>query len=50
MNQMKAETKVNDGQLQSNCNVNMTFNFAVGGLAIAAALLIGYLVYAYWLK
>ncbi len=33
---------------QARCNVNSTFNFTVGGIAIVAALLVGYLVYAYW--
>lgn len=50
MSEMKLETKVVDGQPQSNCHVNMTFNFLVGGLAIAAALFIGYSIYAYWWK
>lgn len=38
------------GQLPPGCNVSSTFNFTVGALAIALAVLIGYLVRAYWLK
>lgn len=30
------------------CNVNTTFNFAVGILAIAAALSIAYLIVVFW--
>lgn len=42
------QTKANDGQRMHNCNVSMKFNFAVGGIAIALAVLIGYLAYVYW--
>ncbi len=47
---MKSETNDAGGQPQSGCNVNSTFNFTVGGLAIAAALLISYCAYLYWWK
>jgi hypothetical protein len=47
---MKAQTGDDGNQLQSGCNVSSTFNFTVGGLAIAAASLIGYLAYLYWWK
>ena len=50
MNQTKTETKDVGGRLQPGCNVNSKLNFAVGLLAIAAAVLIGYLVYVYWWK
>lgn len=33
---------------KANCNVSSTFNFTVGGIAIAAALVIFYLVYRFW--
>jgi hypothetical protein len=45
---MKAETNDDSGKLTPGCNVNSTFNFTVGGLAIAAAVLLGYLSCAYW--
>lgn len=48
MNQTKPETKDVKGQLPTNCNVNMAFNFTVGAVATAAALLIGYFLYVYW--
>lgn len=47
---MKFERNDTDNRPQPNCNVNSTFNFTVGGFAIAAALLIGYLAYVYWWK
>jgi hypothetical protein len=47
---MKAQTSDNDNQSRPSCNVNSTFNFMVGGLAIAAAALVGYLAYMYWWK
>ena len=47
---MKSETNSADDRPQPGCNVNSTFNFTVGGFAIAAALLIGYLAYVYWWK
>lgn len=37
-------------QTQTNCEVSSTFNFTVGAFAIAAALLISYLMYASWWK
>lgn len=46
---MKAQSD-DKGLMRTSCNVNSTFNFTVGGLAIAAALLIVYLAYVYWLK
>jgi len=46
MTQIKTED--HGGQRQPSCNVSMKFNFAVGGIAIAAALLICYLAYMYW--
>lgn len=45
---MNTKTKDDGGQQQRGCNVNSTFNLAVGIAAIAAALLIGYVGYAYW--
>jgi len=33
---------------RTGCNVNSAFNFAVGGLAIVAAAVIGYLVFTHW--
>lgn len=47
---MKTKTNDDASRLQPGCNVNSTFNFTAGGLAIAAALLIGYLAYVYWWK
>jgi hypothetical protein len=47
---MISEMNDSGGPPQSSCNVNSTFNFIVGGIAIAAALLIGYLSYVYWWK
>ena len=47
---MKTKTNDDVGRLKPNCNVNSTFNFSVGGVAIVAALLIGYLAYVYWWK
>jgi hypothetical protein len=44
MNQTKREIVPE----QRGCNVSMKFNFTVGGVAIAIAFAIGYLVYAYW--
>lgn len=45
---MKAEMNDEGGKVRPGCNVSSTFNFTVGGLAIAAALLIGYLACVYW--
>ncbi len=47
---MKSKTIGTGDRPQPGCNVNSTFNFTVGGFAIAAALLIGYLAYMYWWK
>ena len=47
---MNTETNGVGSTLQPGCNVNSMFNFTVGGLAIAAALVIGYLTYVYWWK
>ena len=47
---MQSETKDMRDRQQSSCNVNSTFNFTFGGIAIATALLIGFLVYVYWWK
>jgi len=45
---MKAQKSDDDSQPRPSCNVSSTFNFTVGGIATAAALLIGYLAYLYW--
>jgi hypothetical protein len=37
-------------QMQTNCYVSSKFNFTVGAFAIAAALLIGYVMYVAWWK
>jgi hypothetical protein len=47
---MKAETNDDGTKSRRGCDVSSTFNFTVGGLAIAAALLIGYLACVYWFK
>ena len=47
MNQTELETKGRGAQQHPGCNVSMAFNFAAGGIAIAAALLICYLAYRY---
>ncbi len=47
---MKAQRSDDNGLTRTSCNVNSTFNFTVGALAIAGAVLIGYFVYVYWLK
>jgi hypothetical protein len=47
---MKAEINDDTAKSSRGCNVSSTFNFTVGGLAIAAALLIGYLACLYWFK
>ncbi len=44
---MKAQKSDVGSQRRPSCNVSSTFNFTVGGLAIAAVLLIGYLAYLY---
>jgi len=38
------------GKAQPNCNVNQSFNFAVGGVALVVAVIAGYLIYVYLLK
>ncbi len=48
MNETKKVTNDVINNKEPMCNVNMTFNLIVGVLAIAAALLIGYVVYVYW--
>jgi hypothetical protein len=50
MNQMKSEMNDTGNRSRPGCDVNSTFNFTVGGFAIAAAALIGYLIYVYWWK
>ncbi len=40
----------NQNEIKDNCNVNSTFNFLVGGIAIGVALLIGYLVYHFFIE
>ena len=47
---MKAEMNDDAAKSQRGCNVSSTFNLTVGGFAIAAALLIGYLAWVYWFK
>jgi len=37
-------------EVKNSCNVNSTFNFVVGALSIAVAGLIGYLVYANFIR
>lgn len=44
---MNANTKGDGDQRPRGCNVRMTFNFAVGAVAIVAALALGYLAYSY---
>nr|WP_281723029.1 hypothetical protein [Nitrosomonas nitrosa] len=50
MNQVKTESSNEHDKATGNCNVSMTYNFTVGGIAVAAALIIGYLAYNYWWK
>lgn len=47
---MKSEMKPSGDRQELGCNVNSALNFTVGGVAIAVALLIGYLAYIYWWK
>jgi hypothetical protein len=47
---MKSEMNETGDRPRAGCDVNSTFNFTGGGIAIAAATLIGYLVYVYWWK
>lgn len=42
---MRAGTSDPGGQAQPSCNVNSTFNFTVGAIAILVAILIGYVVW-----
>ena len=42
------ETQTRTDKPVSSCTVSSTFNFTVGALSIAAALVIGYLAYRYW--
>jgi len=37
---MEVQSSVNRGERKQSCNVNMKFNFAVGAIAIAAAIVI----------
>jgi hypothetical protein len=48
MGTMRVGTSDPRGQAQPRCNVNSTFNFTVGAIAILVAILIGYIVYARW--
>jgi len=45
---MKSKTSDLRANREPNCNVNSVFNFTVGGLSIAAAVLVGYLAYVRW--
>jgi hypothetical protein len=47
---MNPEINDDAAKSQRGCNVSSTFNFTVGGLAIVAAVLIGYLAWLYWFK
>jgi len=47
---MTKETSGVSAKEQRGCNVNSTFNFTVGRLAIAATLVIAHLAYMYWWK
>ena len=40
----------NDENVKGTCNVNSTFNFTVGAIAIALAGLIGYFIYHYLIR
>ena len=44
---MEAQKKNDIEHGQPSCNVNSKFNFMMGGIAIAAAVVIGYLVYLF---
>jgi len=48
MTQTKSDSGTNNGKPLANCNVSMKYNFIMGGIAIATALLIGYFAYVYW--
>jgi hypothetical protein len=48
MSQVEAQDREAGGQPQPNCNVNSTFNFAVGAIAISLVVLLGYLAVAHW--
>jgi hypothetical protein len=45
---MTSETNNAHGDGQRGCNVSSRFNFTVGGLAITAAVVIGYLIAHWW--
>jgi hypothetical protein len=45
---MKSQSSEPRDDQRTGCGVNSTFNFAVGGLAIVAAVVIGYLAIARW--
>jgi hypothetical protein len=45
---MRAGTSDSGGRVQPGCNVNSTFNFGVGAIAILVAILIAYVAYARW--
>jgi hypothetical protein len=45
---MNSKTNDDGGRQLRGCNVSSTFNLLVGVTAIVAALLIGYVAYAYW--
>lgn len=44
---MTDETKQNEKNPEANCNVNSTFNFVVGGVAIVVALAVFYFARLY---
>jgi hypothetical protein len=50
MENQPSESTKNEKPRLSNCNVNSTFNFSVGAVAIAVAGLIGYFLYQYLSK
>jgi hypothetical protein len=50
MNEIKTGASHEPNKLTGNCNVSMAYNFTVGGIAVATALLIGYFAYRYWWK
>ncbi len=47
---MQTDTNDIKDRSKANCGVSSTFNFTVGGIAIAAALLIAYLIYPYLMR
>jgi hypothetical protein len=48
MTAIRAGTSDSGGKAQPGCNVNSTFNFSVGAIAILVAILIAYVAYARW--